>query len=161
MLVVCATASQRLSIMNNHNRQAMIQVSAQYGDPSSAVIVRPFHKSLNEAFEMPGDQKYFRSIEKLTIVLRVFGTLWRFPGEGPDKVKVLKQKREVTVDLMIPEERWKSVPLAQLRDYLDKQVRKCFQELLDNARKAGELDDEIGLVRYFEEAMTKFSRNAA
>ena len=141
--------------------QTILQVSAHYGDPFSAAVVRPFHRTLNQIFETTVRGKYFRSIEKLSIVFRVCGEIWKFAGEGPDRVKLLKQRREITVDLVIPEGRWRDVPPAQLRDYLDGQIKQCFQVLLGRARKADELASEKSLVDDFEAAMIKFSSYAA
>jgi hypothetical protein len=144
-----------------NDSQNILQVSAQYGDPFSTAVVRPFHKTLNQIFEITIRGKYFRSIEKLSIVFRVSGKIWKFAGEGPERVKLLKQSREITVDLIIPEGRWRDVPPAQLRDYLDVQIRQCFQVLLSRARKADELISEKSLVDDFEAAMIKFSSCAA
>jgi hypothetical protein len=144
-----------------NDSQNILQVSAQYGDGFSKAAVRPFHKTLNQIFESTLRGKYFRSIETLSIVFRVAGKIWKFDGEGPERVKLLKQSREITVDLIIPEGRWRDLPPAQLRDYLDGQIRQCFQVLLSRARRADELINEESLVNDFEAAMIKFSTYVA
>jgi hypothetical protein len=136
--------------------QAAIQISAQYGDPKSANVIRPLHKSLNELFEKTLTKKYFRSIDKLTIVFRVSGTIWNFPGEGPDQIKFFKQQREVSIDLVIPEAKWCDINSNDLRVYIQIQLRRCFNSLLDRIRGENELVNEIQLVADFEGAMMEF-----
>lgn len=135
----------------------MIQISAQYGDQNSTIFIRPFHKKLNDLLEKVVVGSFFKTICKLSIVLRVSGEIWKFDGEGPEKLKFMKKKNEMTVDLIIPMVKWKKVDEIEFKSYLENSICQCFELFLDRARREKELIDEDGIRIGFKNAMKIFA----
>ena len=135
----------------------MIQVSAQYGDHNSTKIIRPFHKRLNDLLEEVVVETYFKAIVKLSIVLRVPGEFWKFNGEGPQKLKYMKKQKEITIDFVIPESKWKPVSEIEFSSYIENGIRQCFELFLERAKKEKELIDEDGIRSGFVNAMKIFA----
>jgi hypothetical protein len=136
----------------------MIQISAQYGDQNSTRFIRPFHKKLNDILEKVVVEKFFKNILKLSIVLRVSGEIWKYKGEGPEKIVFMKKKNEMTIDLIIPESKWKAVGEIEFKSYIENSIRQCFGLLLERAKKENELTDEDGIQIEFNNAMKEFAK---
>jgi len=134
----------------------MIQIGGQYGDPESSDAIWPFQRRLNVLFEKYPARRYFRAVEKLSVVFRVSGSIWKFEPEGPDRLRYQKRHHMITIDLVIPESRWRGVASADVRSYVAQGVRRCFDLLLARAKKEKEIIDEAGLLAGFQKAMTEF-----
>ncbi len=134
----------------------MIEISAQYGDPKAADKIWPLHRKLNELFEAYAGNKYFRTVEKLTIVLRVSGRVRDFGREGPERLKFLKRDKELTVDLVIPDERWRDTSNDEFRRYLTEAVQAALLRLVDVARQKGELIQPDVLTSDLRKVMSAF-----
>jgi hypothetical protein len=133
-----------------------LEIFAQYGDPESTGAVRPLQQLLNRVLEECLTGKYFHSIEKLSIFLRVSGSIWKFEPEGPDRLRYRKRDKEITIDLVIPENRWRGVGSAEMQAYVADQVKRCFGFLLARARKEKGLIDEDALASDLQRAMNEF-----
>ncbi len=136
----------------------MIQISAQYGDQKSTKFVRPFHKRLNELLVKIKAEKFFKTISKLSIVLRVSGEIWQFNGEGPERLKFLKKENEMTIDLLIPKTKWMAECEEEFKPYLEKGIRKCFEYFLKRAVKEKDLISENRIRHRFNNAMDEFNK---
>src|SRR6266850_2918136 len=138
---------------------SILEIFAQYGDPESTDAIRPFHRELDTLFKKHLSRKYFRSIERLSIVLRVCGTFWKFEGDGPDRLRIIRKHREITVDLIIPENRWRGRIASEIHEYFADQIQRCFKALLKRARKEKEILDEASLIADFQRAIREFKAN--
>ncbi len=136
----------------------MIEISAEYGEPRASKKFWPLHRTLNQIFEVHLRGEYFaKGLSKLGIVLRVSGRVQEFMGEGPERVMYLPRECLITLDLVIPEVRWKLVELPELQHYLEEQVRKSFALLLDLAASRSLIIDQQALQSDFEKAMAAYS----
>jgi len=63
-----------------------IQINGRQGDPSGSEIFWPLQKKMNTCFDRNIKDGYFKAIMKLAIVFRVFGTLWDFKAQGPERL---------------------------------------------------------------------------
>lgn len=138
----------------------MIEISGQYGDQASDKAIWPFHIKLNELFKKMDAKTYFKTVKILSIIFRVSGNIWKFEGEGPERLKYLKNENVITVDLLIPENRWKDVSNDERVKYISKGIRVCFDLLLTRAKKAQELIDEKAIRDDFEKLMDEFERTS-
>jgi len=133
-----------------------IEISAQYGDSDSKDAVRPSHRAMNELFEENLRGRYFQTIQKLSIVFRVSGSIWKFEPEGPDHLRYSRRDKEITIDLVIPESRWRGAASGEIRAYVAQGVKRCFELLVARAKKEKEIIDETGLLADFQKAITEF-----
>jgi hypothetical protein len=134
----------------------VLEIFAQYGDPESTDAIRPFHRELSRLFETNLKRKYFNSLEKISIFLRVCGSFWKFEGEGPDRLRIYRKHHAISVDLVIPECRWRGRTSVEVQNYIAEQVRCCFDALLKRAKREKEILDERSLMADFERAMREF-----
>jgi hypothetical protein len=137
-----------------------LQISGQYGEPAADAALWPMQKRLNTLFDRHLVGHYLSNLQKLSIALRVSGKTQDFGNEGPERLKHSKKHEEVTIDLVIPEARWRGVPADLLKTYLTDGIRRGFEKLLDKSRALGELTDEPGLRRDFDRAMNEFHGSA-
>lgn len=134
----------------------MIQVSAQYGDQRASKFLRPFHKQLNDLLGRIMLDTYCKNITKFSIVLRVSGTIWKFEGEGPEKLKFMSKKNEMTIDLVIPQSQWESQNNLEFKLYIANGIRQCFDIFLQRAKAEKELLDKEGVLREFNNTIKIF-----
>lgn len=119
----------------------MLQISAQYGDPKATDVFWPFHRSLNQEFESVDAEEYFETLTCLSIVLRVSGAVRDFEAEGVERLKKVRGTPELTVDLAVPENRWKGVDGEAFAAYLRTGIEAACEALIVKAEQAGEVKD--------------------
>jgi hypothetical protein len=133
----------------------LLELFAQYGDSEATDAIRPFHRELNRIFEKTLVGSYFRTIKTISIFLRVSGAFWKFEGDGPQRLRINRRNREITIDLVIPETKWR-VSKSDLQANVQEGIFHCFNLLVERARKEGELLNESDLIRDFRQAMETF-----
>jgi hypothetical protein len=126
----------------NRNR---ITLGVQSGDIESSEATRPAFMSLRRQLEVHCTAPYSPNIEEFAIVLRICGSLWRFEGEGVQKLRLNKKESYVTVDFVVPESRWKGVPIGDIKIYLAAAVAKALQAMSDKLSKSKIAVDSIKL----------------
>lgn len=131
----------------------LLQVSAQHGDPRASGVFSPYHRGLNAAFEEIDPRLYFESLELLTVVLRVSGQVRDFGSEGPERMKKASGRPEITIDLVVPESRWKGVAPDDFSAYLRDGFAQCFAALTKKAQGMKELKDSAGLQAALEQGL--------
>lgn len=134
----------------------MIQISAQHGDPKTPPIIRLCHKTFNDLFEEKMSAKYFSTVTILSIIFRVSGKITDFGGEGPERLRYVKKENEITIDLVIPEDKWRGVEPETIKHYIGDGVATCFDLLIAKAEATGEIDDPRIIKRDFDEVMAEF-----
>lgn len=133
-----------------------VELSAQHGDLESDAILWHLHKHLNELFLEHLERKYFESIERFSVVLRVSGDVQDFGGEGPERLQDLGDDQEVTIDLVIPKARWEGAPPAVLRRYLGEQLGYCFHRMKERAARVSEPISGTDFRADFEAVIAEF-----
>ena len=79
---------------------------------------------------------YSPHITEFAIVLRVCGSLWRFEGEGVQKLRLNLKDAYITADYVIPETRWRGVPLPGIKVYLAAATLEVLQSMSARLVKA-------------------------
>src|SRR5437870_4871758 len=120
----------------------LFEMFAQYGDSDATDVVRPFHRIFSQAFEECFQDRYFETVQRFSIFLRVSGSIWKFESEGPERLRYGRRRNEITIDLVIPENRWRGVASRAFRVYLKHQVKICFESLVARARKEKQIINE-------------------
>jgi hypothetical protein len=135
-----------------------LDLFAHYGDSDAKEAIQPFQRDLINLFEKSLTGRYFRTVERLSVFLRVSGSIRGFEGEGPQRLKFLRRDHVITVDLVIPQSRWREVKRSEIHKILYLGVKDCVELLIQRAKKEGELLDESNLVSDFQQAMDMFNR---
>lgn len=115
----------------------MITICAQYGGPKAGDNIRPLAIRLNEYFDQHPPSNYFSGVKKLSIILRVSGSVTDFGHEGPERLRYLKKSDEITIDFTIPESAWTGKSLDDMRKYLRIGFEQCFEHLMTKAIQSG------------------------
>lgn len=136
----------------------MIQISAQYGDPKADRVFWPLQKSLNDKFSEFLTHKYFKSIEKLSIIFRVSGKVRDFKSQGPEIPKFIKKELELTIDLVFSEPQWKALENNVVKATVIDGVKDCVKLLVDKSEQLGELIDRETLMNDIEKALVDFKK---
>ena len=113
----------------------MIQFSAEYGDPKSARAFDPIHDCLAEIFAKYSLGSYTDQVAALAVIFRVSGQISNFGGDGPERLRFSKKAREVTLDLVVPEARWRAGE-RELLQFVDWALRAAIDQIIAKLRKA-------------------------
>jgi len=105
-----------------------IVIGGDYGDAKSGALYMPMKYRLNQLFEEHCSKSYSPNLDSFSIVLRVSGRIWNFDSEGVERLRRSRKKRYITVDIVIPQKRWKNVPAEKVRDDLAAIVRKALEQ---------------------------------
>ena len=119
----------------------MLQISADHGCSRSDRHIWPIHRGLNQAFERHFDASDLIDLDVLGIVFRVSGEIMDFGGEGPERLKHSKRDRDIAIDLLIPESRWKGQSPEAIQAYVIAGVRSCIDQLIAKATELNKLRD--------------------
>ncbi len=133
-----------------------IGVGGDYGDPESAAVYMPMQQRLNELFEEHCAKSYCTAVNEFSMILRVSGRMLDFESEGIERMRRSHKNRYITVDIVIPEKRWRRVPKDKVRDDLAALVRTAL--VLEVGRlKNDKVDvDEVGFWRDVDKVLNKF-----
>jgi len=104
-----------------------IGIGGDYGDPESGSLYMPMKQRLNQLFEQQCAKSYCPVVDEFSIVLRVSGRILDFDSEGIERMRRNRKKRYITLDIVIPEKRWKMVPKKKVRNDLAELVREALK----------------------------------
>ncbi len=134
----------------------MIQFSGHYGDPRAKSIVFPLQRELNMLFNEVQIRPYLKAISLLSFVLRISGTARDFGGCGLERLRYVESESEITIDIILPENCWKTVDEYFLRQELYKYVSRGIEKMIVKAKEIGEIADEEVLRKLIENRMIRF-----
>ena len=122
----------------------MITIGAKAGGPRDGKIGK-LKVDLYHLFEKHCDKSYCSAIDEFAPVLRINGPISSFGPEAIERLRRSRQKRYITVDIVIPEERWQTLATPELKEYLAAQIRESLVMCAARLRKDGEdiKDDEL------------------
>ena len=125
-------ASEEAHSMN----KAAVTIGVQAGDIESSEATRPAFIGLRKQLANHCTGSYSPQITEFAIVLRVCGSLWRFEGEGVQKLRLNLKQAYITADYVIPETRWRGLPLSDIKVYLAAAVLEALQSMSARLVKA-------------------------
>lgn len=133
-----------------------ITLGVQSGDVESSEATRPAFLGLRKKLEIHCTAPYSPTITEFAIVLRICGSLGRFEGEGVQKLRVSKKEACITADYVVPESRWKGVPLKEIKRYLAAAATETLQAMSDRLVKSKIAVDSIKLAEDISKATAAF-----
>ena len=113
-----------------------ISIGCECGGPE-AVIFATRKVALHKALERHVTSTQCAAIDEFALVLRVDGRLTQYGPEGTSRLRFAKARRYITVDLQIPESRWKPLLPDELDAYLVTQVRAGLEACCTRLERDG------------------------
>lgn len=138
----------------------MKTLGVQAGDKESSNATEPAFMGLRKKLEVHCTAPYSPSIKEFAIVLRISGSIWWFEGEGVQKLRLSRKGEYVTGASVVPEARWKGVPLEEIKRYLAAGVTEILQAMSDKLVKSKIAVDSIKLSEDVNKATTAFLAEA-
>lgn len=135
----------------------MLQISAQYGGREGVEHIVPLHQALNRLSKQHMGGDYCTSLDTLAVIFRVAGSVNDFAGgEGLENLQVSRKDKSISIDLVIPQARWRDLTAAGLRAYVAEGVRASVARLIEEAAAMGEFKNKTALTEDFEAVMSAF-----
>lgn len=110
-----------------------ITLPAQMGSMAAATATEPHLVDLSRLLRKYCRGPYAKSVREFALVFRVDGAIQRFGGDGCNRLRRSMKREYITVDLCVPESRWRGVPPQQLRQFLlelvEQGLQKCVERL--------------------------------
>jgi hypothetical protein len=143
----------RISGAGRQIRQEMsedrVTLGVQTGDIESTEATKPAFMMLRKQLAAHCTTSYSPTINEFAIVLRVSGSLWHFEGEGVQRLRINRKDAYVTADFVMPEARWKGIPLEDIKAYLAAGAVETLQAMCEHLRK---LKMEVNAAKLIEDA---------
>lgn len=109
---------------------ASITLGVQSGDVASSQATEPFFTALRRLLAAICIGPYSDEIDEFAIVLRIAGEIWNFEGEGCQKLRLNRKGRYVTIDIVLPQERWRGSGPIQLKEYLASSTEEALSLMI-------------------------------
>jgi hypothetical protein len=133
----------------------LISIGAQAGGPQDGNIAE-LKVDLYRLFGKHCDESYCPAIDNFALVLRINGSIDSFGLESIECLRRSRKKRYITIDIVISEERWKTLETLELKKYLAAQIRESLVVCAARLRKDGEKINEDQLLADVDCAISEF-----
>lgn len=117
------------------SKKGYVTFGAQMGDTTSDVVVSPQIMELRRLLDKYCDYPYAEGIDEFAPILRVDGDIWYWEFEGLEKLRLMRQRRYITVDIGMPKSRWQNVSAISIREYLIKNMKLAFEAFVKKLQK--------------------------
>lgn len=134
-----------------------IEIGAQYGGPTGDKYFWPLHYQLNQVFEKHLKGPYFKTFNEFGIAFRVSGKITDFGFDGPERMKKLRSKPGIGIDLSFPESSWKGVEEDKIREKIISGVLECLRLMTQKAKAMKELTDLNSFQRDLEKVFSEIT----
>jgi hypothetical protein len=132
----------------------MITIGAQAGGPKDGNIGKL--KVDLYLFQKHCARTYCPAIDAIAPVLRINGSLQTFGHEAIERIRRSRKKRCITADIVIPMERWQTLPTPELKQYLANQIRESLTICAARLIKDGETVNNGLLLADVDYAISEF-----
>lgn len=134
----------------------IFRMGSEVGGKEAGNALRFISTAINNVFFFNDNAaNYFNNIKFFVIALRVSGKTKDFRSEGPECFQKPINKEFYTIDLTVPENKWKGVSFDELKNYLLAGIVQCFDICVYEARKSGELKNESELRANFDSGLQR------
>jgi hypothetical protein len=99
---------------------------------------------------------YSREIDEFAFVLRIDGDIWHWEFEGPDKLRLRRKARYITVDIGMPRSRWDGVKPESIRSYLSDSLTQGLAQMMAALTKSKVEFDAARLSADFGDALRRY-----
>jgi hypothetical protein len=120
----------------NEKKLSYIIIPAQIGDSNANSSVEPHLISLRKLLDQYCNGPYAENIDEFAPILRIDGySTWRWEFEGLQKLRLMKKKRYITVDIGMPISRWENVPPKLIKQYLIDNLKLALEAFVNKLKK--------------------------
>ena len=135
----------------------LIQFGSENGSTQAGKAIFPLQKKLNSIFfESDEERSLFNDFDFLSIVFRVSGKNKNFGFEGAERLKKSRGRRTLTIDLSIPENRWKESESMEFGMYIAEGVKVCFEKLKDELTRLQDVENLVEINNRFQNGIEEF-----
>ena len=132
-----------------------ITLGVQSGSTEASDATRPFFMPLRKLLAKHCVGPYSKDIVEFAPILRIDGDVWAWHFEGCEALKLNRRERYVTIDIGVPEERWRANGLA-LATYLVTTVEEALRQMIDRVKQKGLDLNDAALLADFEQVRTEY-----
>jgi len=133
----------------------VISIGAQNGGPEDGGLGK-LKVELWRALRQHCTESFSQAVSHYALALRISGPLNDFGREGIDKLRRSRKEAYIGADIVVPEQRWRSLTGDDIRGYLGRVVREAICACLARLRKDGEPADEAALLSRVDTAIAQF-----
>jgi hypothetical protein len=112
-----------------------ITLGADIGGPQASDVTVPQFMPLRKFLASMCTRPYSTEVDEFALILRIDGNVAQFHFEGCERMRRSRKGRYVTIDIGVPESRWKDQPAAALRTYLMDCVRDALRQIVAKLKK--------------------------
>ncbi|HKA07330.1 MAG TPA: ankyrin repeat domain-containing protein [Gemmataceae bacterium] len=131
-----------------------ISIGQQSGGPADPFMWPKIH--LYMMFEKHCTANYCPTVDKFALVLRVGGSIDDFGPEAIERIRRRRPDRYITVDIVVPVERWKGKREGAIKKYLAEKVRSALESCVARLKKDKEALDDEALLTAVDTAIEEF-----
>jgi hypothetical protein len=107
----------------------------QMGDSLSAAIVGSHLTELIHLLDRYCNFPYAEGIDEFAPILRVDGDIGHWEFEGLQRLRLLKKRKYISVDIGMPRSRWKNVSPLLIRQYLLTNLKMALEAFVKKLKK--------------------------
>ncbi len=133
------------------------QVGGPMADASTNHVVMPLKKLLARHCVGP----YIKEIDEFSFVLRIDGNLDAWNFEGCEKMRINRRHRYITIDIGVPEKRWRTNDKTSLATYLSDCVAEGLKMMVGKLRRSKMSIEDDRLFKDFETARAEYLNTIA
>jgi hypothetical protein len=115
--------------------EAYVVIPAQIGDSNASSAVSPHIMDLVKLLDRYCNNHYAENIDEFTPILRVDGDIGHWDFEGLQRLRLMKKKRYITVDIGMPKSRWQNVPPEKIKQYLFDNLKLALEAFVQKLKK--------------------------
>jgi hypothetical protein len=120
-----------------------IDFSIQMGDIDSNDAVGPHLAILASLLKKHCVHDYVPELGELHPIFRVDGDIWHWDKEGPERLRLARKQRYITIDIMMPRSRWEGVSQPEIRRFLNGNLKNALHLMVNRLKKEHiEVDEE-------------------
>ena len=112
-----------------------ITLGVQAGDPDAGNATEPYFMPLRKLLAKCCVGPYSKDIDEFAFVLRIDGRFSHWNFEGCEELAVNRRERYITVDIGVPESRWKNQAGESIAKYLLDCVAEGLRLMVETLQK--------------------------
>lgn len=137
----------------------VLDCAVQDFGPEVYDIFRPHWLHLKNIMNKTKTSAIPKNFESLTFILRIDGSLGSFHGDGLDNLRVSETRRYISIDICLPESRWKNKPDFYIANTISSNIVSSAALIYTRLRKKHIQCDEQALTLDLEKVAHKYIKS--
>lgn len=126
--------------------EAAIRIGAQIGDEEASEAVSAHIMDLKAKIKQSCRRSYSDEISEFSFVVRVDGAIWYWELEGCARMRLNRKGHYITIDMYMPQRRWKGVAEQAVREYLANGLEVGLRSMIAKLQREKIAVDESALL---------------